>query len=394
MLKKLFITFIFLTLGSCGTIYVPQMLPEGRGISKSEGQQKIDVEVIPLTSSIVKKANEDDYIRRVVDAGDLNRAARLISVDQAINEKIPPNENPGPYKLGIGDKINISQILPVQKDDVFNEQIVQRELFIADDGFISVLGIGRLPLSGLTQVEAEDLLYERLVLAEIRPEFELNITDFNSKKIYITNNLIVPNAEKTTTSIFEIPYTNYPVYLNQILDNAKLILSEGLDALIEIKRDKKKYRVSARKVLEGDYNKIRMFPEDHVIIRSIPYRPETATLIGEVFEPRIIELSPSNRITLSEAMYSKKTFNPVTSDTSQIYILRPKTEKNIKAYHLNASNPTRLILAAKFELRPMDIIYISPQPISNYSRALIQIFGALAITQNPTLATESLKNVD
>ncbi len=388
---KLFRFILFSLLSSilsCGTVYVPQILPEGRGISRSEGQEKISIEVIPLTLKVIKLANEDDYERRIIDAGDLNRAARLISIDQAIGEKLPKNNDPGQYKLGIGDKLNISQILSVQDQTGFTQKIAQRELSIADDGFASVLGIGRIPLAGLSQFEAEDLLYKRLVLEEINPEFEIFISDFNSKKINVINLLPSLNeGEKNNSNLFEFPYTNNPIYINQILAKSKVILKKGEDALVILKRANEQYRMSLLNIIEGKYKKIRLFPDDQIIIKSLPYRPETAIIIGEVLKPRLYELTASDRKTLSEVLYSDDTFDNVTSDTSQIYLMRPKSSKKVIAYHLDASNPSRLVLANKFELRPGDIVYVAPQPVTNYNRALIQIFGAYAMTTNPQLTS-------
>ena len=71
---------------------------------------------------------------------------------------------------------------------------------------------------------------------------------------------------------------------------------------------------------------------------------------------------------------------------NEIFIKIPnsrKYSKDLLAYHLDASNPSRLILANRLELRPGDIIFIAPQPITNYNRALMQIFGAYAMTINP-----------
>ena len=183
-----FLYLLLIFLNNCGTIYVPQILPEGRGISRSEGQESIKIKLIPLTNKVIIKANEYNYIRRVIDSGDLNSAAKLISVDQAINEKLPNNNDPGPYKVGIGDELTISQMINVKDDTGFSKQIATRKISIADDGFASIIGIGRIPLAGLTQFEAEDLLYERLVIEEINPEFELFISKFESQRIYVTNN--------------------------------------------------------------------------------------------------------------------------------------------------------------------------------------------------------------
>ena len=377
-------------MSSCGTVYVPQTLQEGRGISRSEGQEKINISVIPLTNKIIIKANEDNYVRRVIDAGDLSSAAKLISVDQAINERLPSSNEPGPYKVGIGDQLTISQVINVKDEAGFSKRISARLISIADDGFASIIGIGRIPLAGLTQFEAEDLLYERLVMEEINPEFELFISGFNSQKIYITNNQELQMVSKNgassgnDTNIMEFQYTNSPIYINEILAKAKVFLPKGQDAQIELIRSNEIYRLSIRKIIEGKYKKIRLFPDDRIIINSLPYRPETVVITGEVMDPRLYNLSPSERKTLSEALYSDQTFNNVSSDTSQIYLLRQQTQNYVLAYHLDASNPSRLILANRLELRPGDIIFIAPQPISNYNRALMQIFGAYAMTVNPT----------
>ena len=48
---------------------MPQTLPEGRGIARSEGQEKINISVIPLTNEVIVKANEDNYVRRVMMLG-------------------------------------------------------------------------------------------------------------------------------------------------------------------------------------------------------------------------------------------------------------------------------------------------------------------------------------
>jgi polysaccharide export outer membrane protein len=71
-----------------------------------------------------------------------------------------------------------------------------------------------------------------------------------------------------------------------------------------------------------------------------------------------------------------------SSDPSQIFIIRELKEQNFVAYHLDSSNPSRLTLATKFELRPNDIIYVAPQFVTNYNRALSQ----LLITANTTTA--------
>ena len=55
-----------------------------------------------------------------------------------------------------------------------------------------------------------------------------------------------------------------------------------------------------------------------IIINSLPYRPETVVITGEVMD-QTYNLSPSERKTLSEALYSDQTFDKISSDTKVIF---------------------------------------------------------------------------
>ena len=121
-------------------------------------------------------------------------------------------------------------MINVKDETGFSKRIAARQISIADDGFASIIGIGRIPLAGLTQFEAEDLPYERLVMDEINPEFELFISRFNSQKIYITYNQSFEIRQRSSsgssndTNIMEFQYTNSPIYINEILAKAKVFL--------------------------------------------------------------------------------------------------------------------------------------------------------------------------
>ena len=78
-------------------------------------------------------------------------------------------------------------------------------------------------------------------------------------------------------------------------------------------------------------------------------------------------------------IFSGLVLNSVTSDFSQIYVIRKKRSQ-FNAFHLDITNPTRVNLASKFEMRPDDIVFVATQPLSLYSRALSQILGSTGLT--------------
>ena len=64
-------------------------------------------------------------------------------------------------------------------------------------------------------------------------------------------------------------------------------------------------------------------------------------------------------------------FNNLNAKRSEVYLLRGR--KPAVAYHLDAQNVSRILVAAKTELRPDDIIYVAERPIISFSRVLAEI---------------------
>ena len=382
---RIFSLIILFILSSCGTIYIPQILPEARGVGKSIGQEDLSVKIVPITTASLLSSNNQPYLQRVIDASNLNEPAKLVSVEDAIAQKLPPPTAKESYRLGVGDKLAITQQInefvnrQADEDTKNTKSITSRSLTIADDGFVAVLGIGRLQLEGLTQFQAEDLIYQTLVRNEENPEFELQISEFLSKQIYVVPDGGIGGAEEGRVGR-AFPFTNTENYLHQILMELNSTSKNGEDSLVILKRGKDRYRVSLKKALSGEIDQIRILAEDRIIVERLPYRPERAIIVGEVQQEKLVPISAERRQSLAEALYSGGTIVLGNSDTSQIFVIRELSGSDIVAYHLDSSNPARLTLAAKFELRPNDIIYVAPQFVTNYNRALIKIFSAYDIT--------------
>jgi polysaccharide export outer membrane protein len=49
----------------------------------------------------------------------------------------------------------------------------------------------------------------------------------------------------------------------------------------------------------------------------------------------------------------------------------------VTAWNLDARNAAAFTLATRFEMRPDDIVFVAPQPITTWNRALQQLFPTL-----------------
>ena len=86
----------------------------------------------------------------------------------------------------------------------------------------------------------------------------------------------------------------------------------------------------------------------------------------------IVPINPSKRETLANILFTPEgAFNNLAAKRSEVYLLRGK--KPAVAYHLDAQNVSRILVAANTELRPNDIVYVAERPIISFSRVLAEI---------------------
>ena len=84
LLKIVCIIFLFLSAG-CGTIYVPQILPEARGIALSEGQEKINLDRMKAMMNQSDKQDKLDQNEK------LAKLRANTSIEKTILSKSIPN---------------------------------------------------------------------------------------------------------------------------------------------------------------------------------------------------------------------------------------------------------------------------------------------------------------
>ena len=86
----------------------------------------------------------------------------------------------------------------------------------------------------------------------------------------------------------------------------------------------------------------------------------------------VVSIDPSRRETLADILFAENgALNNLLAKRSEIYLLRGKNP--LVAYHLDAQNVSRILVAAKTELRPNDIVYVADRAIISFSRTLAEI---------------------
>ena len=364
-----------LFLVGCSQIVEPVVLPE---LQKEAADQEVfEINLQALSFDAAKSLNAARYDRLVSKPG---AAFSADAVSEASLSKpfLPSKSANTPYLLGIGDEVSLVQYIDglptissiVNSPDDQNittsstSNIITTRGRVGTDGNLLLIGVGRLDANGRQISELRDEIRTILIRNGKAPNFQLEITGFNSKKAYITTDLSgAPDAV--------IPITDRGITLREVIATAGIGFDERVLTIVRVKRNETTYTVGLSDLLVKNSKELYLKNQDHVFVQSFSYQPGKVFLLGGV-KPQIIPILPESRQTLAEALFAENGPLAIASaQRSAVYLLRGRNP--VQAYHLDAQNPLRVLVANEVELRPNDIVFVSEQPISTFNRTLANI---------------------
>ncbi len=361
------------SLASCAEILQSPTLPVDN-TEAAAAQEEFNIVVEPLTLDLAKKLRRAPYQRNVIRTG-TGASAGVVSEGSVTRRVLPPFLGPEIYRLGLGDQVTFAQFADgstASLNDLINSgssaaslvsgQVLTSQGRVGSDGSVLLLGLGKLDLGGKTISEARDIVRNALIRSGGAPKFQLEITGFNSKKVFLVSNVAGSRV---------IPLTDQGLTLRELV----AATGKGLDGqaviVIRIQRGGNEYRMNAEDLFKVNAQDIYLRDQDQVIIEAMGYKPGQVFVLGAV-APLTIPIAPETRQTLADVLFAPGgALASPTAQRSEVYLLRGSNP--VHAYMLDATNPTRLIVAAATELRPNDIIYVPEQPLASFARALVEV---------------------
>jgi protein involved in polysaccharide export with SLBB domain len=253
------------------------------------------------------------------------------------------------------DQIEI-QLLPR------NQTIIKS--VVGSKGNILLPGVGSI----LAVNRSIDDVYERInsILVEkgIKPHFQLELTMAVSKKAF----LIQKNIGSTV-----VPLKSSTITLREVILGSKssIISTSGL-SVITLKRNGQVFRMTADYILNPNTPDIMVVNNDQIEVEILAYKPGQVFALGGAGNAQIVPIDPSRRETLADVLFVPGgALNNLLAKRSEVYLLRGQNPP--VAYHLDAQNVSKILVAAKAELRPNDIIYVADRPIISFARTLAEI---------------------
>jgi len=244
------------------------------------------------------------------------------------------------------------------------------EAVVGSKGNILLPGIGSIKAINRSLAELHTEIDNILTKQGIVPNFQLEISGFESKKFFLISSEHGSQISSEHGSQV-IPLTNTRLSLKEA------ILSGGTSTnsdfvLINLERNGSSYQMTFQEMLNGIGSKILIENGDTIELKAFKYKPGQVFALSGAGNAELVMINPSKRETLADILFTEKgPLNNLLAKRSEVYLLRGKNPS--VAYHLDAQNVSRILVAAKTELRPNDIVYVADRPIISFARTLEEL---------------------
>jgi protein involved in polysaccharide export with SLBB domain len=263
--------------------------------------------------------------------------------------------------------------ITIQNNDQVEIQTLSNKATIIES---TVGSKGNILLGTLGSISAlnrtVDDIYEEissiLIKKGIKPNIQLELTKFASKKAY----LIQKNVESIVVPLSSSAITLRELILkNKNAEASAEVSNVGL-SIVSLKRNEQIFRMTEEQILDPKTQDIWIVDEDQIEMEYLNYKAGQVFALSGAGKAIVVSIDPSKRETLADILFKDSgALNNLLAKRSEVYLLRGKSPS--VAYHLDAQNVSRVLVAAKTELRPNDIVYVAERPIISFSRALAEI---------------------
>lgn len=283
---------------------------------------------------------------------------------------------PAPYIIGKGDLLSILvwdhpelNIAATGAQALTSSGAQSPAAYLVDQsGMVQFPYVGVVKLAGLTELQARELLSEKLVKSIKRPDLTLRVLAYRSKKIYV-------DGEVKTAGNQAID--DVPMSLLESISRAGGFMPTADQSRIVITRAGVAYPVNLRQLASQGIDLSTLILANGDMVRVHSRDENKVYVLGEVNNTKALQMN-NGRLTLAEALGEAGGLNQLSGSAKQIYVIRNAGAAVPSVYNLDASSPVALALADNFELNPRDVVFISASGLARFSRILSLILPTAA----------------
>jgi len=281
------------------------------------------------------------------------------------------------YRLGPQDIIlvtawehpELTQPLGQYRTDAATGQVIDNE------GYFFFPYAGKVMVKGLTTGEVREMLTTILSKVLQNPQVDVKVTSYRSQKVFISGEVKAPGV---------YPITDVPMTIAEAVGRAGGFTPISDASRLLLTRNDHTYLLDFQRLMNspGNFSKLQMRDGDilHVSSRD----EEKVYLLGELRSPKALALY-NGKLSLAQAISEAGGLESLTANAHAVYVIRSGiADDQVDVFHLDARNPTALVLADKFDLRPRDIVYVDAVGLAHWNRMISLLLPTVTLIRTGT----------
>jgi len=301
--------------------------------------------------------------------------------------------------VGVGDTLNISVFeaapgglfTPGQAAGARPGNFVDLPAQAVDQkGSIYVPYAGEIPAAARTIPDIQQAIVARLRNRAIEPQVVVSLNQQHSSVVSVLGDVNTPGV---------LALNSVGERLLALIARAGGPKYEAVETYVTLQRDGRRVKVLLSHVVHDPRENIFVRPNDVIFLtRESPTFTALGALNQNVFGFNSEIPFDVETLTLAQAMGKAGGLNDQQSDPGEIYVYRYEDrvfleklgvdttrftfERIPTIYHLNLRDPSGLLLAAGFQMRTKDVMYVANAKVVDYYKLLTLINNTTATTSN------------
>jgi polysaccharide export outer membrane protein len=319
-----------------------------------------------------------------------------------------PDKRPKPNQVvGVGDVLNISifeaapggLFTPGQAAGARPGNFVDLPAQAVDQkGSIYVPYAGEIPAAARTIPEIQQAVVARLRNRAIEPQVVISLNQQHSSVVSVLGDVNTPGV---------LALNSVGERLLALIARAGGPKFEAIESYVTLQRDGRLVRVLLSRVVHDPRENIFVRPNDVIFVtRESPTFTALGALNQNVFGFNSEIPFDVETLTLSQAMGKAGGLNDQQSDPSEIYVYRFEERHFLEKlgvdtarftfdriptiYRVNLRDPSGMLLAAGFQMRSKDVMYVANAKVVDYYKLLTLINNTAGTVSNTANAVSNV----
>jgi len=254
---------------------------------------------------------------------------------------------------------------------------------IDDDGTLFFPYIGKVAVSGLTVPEIREKLTSLLAKVLQKPQVDVKVLAYRSQKVYV-------GGEVRNPAMYNV--NDVPLTLSEAIARAGGFLPTADDSRLVLTRGDRSWKLNFQALMASGNRLGKIVLKDGDTLHVPSAKEEPVYMLGEVVKPGTMPLLHGN-LSLAQALAEAGGIQGMSADARSIYVIRQADiQDSVDVFHLDARNPTAMVLADRFILGPRDIVYVDAGTLVRFNRVMSMLLPTVSTISGAALTAAVANN--